>query len=452
MLQELLEKIEWARREFSLFERGDRILLAVSGGPDSVFLLYALVELRGKYGLELAVAHFNHMLRGEESDADERFVAELAKEKGLLFLSERKDVLEFSRREKLNLEDAARKLRYDFLERALEGWRGDLIATGHTLSDNAETVFLNLLRGSDLKGISGIRPKRGKIIRPLITLSREEILEYLDTARIPYRVDRTNLDITYNRNFLRNLVFPILKERFGDFESRVTYASFLFQEEADFLASLARELIAKARKASFPDEILLDREALRKAEQVLVRWALHELTGSGHRPIKDLIGLLDKEGKISFAEGLKAEISMGEVRLYRKEKALQKTCRLETGTCEFPEINALFTVEKTEKRGKNTLFTVYFGSNQVEPPFLVRRRKRGDRIRTKAGTRKLKDLFIDRKIPRWRRNLIPVVEDKRGIIWVAGVQRAWMPDEGKEPYFKMEVRKNDPRAFWIYDI
>ena len=452
MFRDLLEKIERARREFSLFKSGDRILVAVSGGPDSVFLLLSLLELKEKYGLELAVAHFNHMLRGEESDADEEFAAELAAEHGLPFFTEKKNVLEYSKKEKLNLEDAARKLRYEFLERALKKWKGDLIATGHTLSDNAETVFLNLLRGSDLTGISGIRPRRGKIIRPLVTISREEILNYLDANRIPYRVDRTNLDIMYNRNFLRNRVFALLKERFGDFERRVSEASFLLQEEADFLKSLARELVERAKKASFPDEILLDREILKEAEPVVVRWALHELTGSGHRPIKDLIKLLDKEGRISFTEGLKAEISMGEVRFYRNEKALEKTCKLEIGVCELPEINTLLTIEKAQKRRKNTLFTVYFGSNQVEPPFLVRRRKKGDRIRTKAGTKKLKDLFIDRKVPRWRRDLIPVVEDGKGIIWVAGIQKAWRPNREKGPYIKMEVRKNDPRAFWIYDI
>lgn len=192
----------------NLLKRGEKVIVTCSGGADSIFLLHIL----NKLGFECVVAHCNFHLRGEESDRDENFVREFCKKKGLTLLVEHFDTKQFAADNKLSIEMAARELRYNWFEKIRAEYNAGAIAVAHHSDDSIETILLNLLRGTGLKGICGIRPKNGYIVRPLLCVNRKEIEEYLAENGIGYITDSTNLENEYTRNKIRNIVMPILRE------------------------------------------------------------------------------------------------------------------------------------------------------------------------------------------------------------------------------------------------
>ena len=199
--------------EKNLIEKDDRILVALSGGPDSVFLLHFLNKYSKKFKISLAAIHINHGLRGKAASSDENFCKILTKKLGVRFYSVKRNVKALAKKLKVSTEEAGRLIRYEEFEKlsAKEGFTK--IATAHIADDNAETVLLNLIKGTGLSGISGIPYSRGKIIRPLLVLTKEEIVQYLKFYKIDYRTDLTNLQSEYERNFLRNEIIPLIKKR-----------------------------------------------------------------------------------------------------------------------------------------------------------------------------------------------------------------------------------------------
>ena len=192
----------------NLLKRGEKVIVTCSGGADSIFLLHIL----NKLGFECVVAHCNFYLRGEESDRDENFVSEFCKNEGITLLVEHFDTKQFAAENKLSIEMAARELRYNWFEKIRAEYNAGAIAVAHHSDDSIETILLNLLRGTGLKGICGIRPKNGYIVRPLLCVNRKEIEEYLAENGIRYITDSTNLENEYTRNKVRNIVMPILRE------------------------------------------------------------------------------------------------------------------------------------------------------------------------------------------------------------------------------------------------
>lgn len=192
----------------NLLKRGEKVIVTCSGGADSIFLLHIL----NKLGFECVVAHCNFHLRGEESDRDENFVSEFCKNEGITLLVEHFDTKQFAAENKLSIEMAARELRYNWFEKVRAEYNAGAIAVAHHSDDSIETILLNLLRGTGLKGICGIRPKNGYIVRPLLCVNRKEIEDYLTENGIGYITDSTNLENEYTRNKVRNIVMPILRE------------------------------------------------------------------------------------------------------------------------------------------------------------------------------------------------------------------------------------------------
>ena len=192
----------------NLLKRGEKVIVTCSGGADSIFLLHIL----NKLGFECVVAHCNFHLRGEESDRDENFVSEFCKNEGITLLVEHFDTKQFAAENKLSIEMAARELRYNWFEKIRAEYNAGAIAVAHHSDDSIETILLNLLRGTGLKGICGIRPKNGYIVRPLLCVNRKEIEDYLTENGIEYITDSTNLENEYTRNKIRNIVMPILRE------------------------------------------------------------------------------------------------------------------------------------------------------------------------------------------------------------------------------------------------
>jgi len=211
----LLEALCGALRERFGVAAGERVGLGVSGGADSVALLRLMVEVREKLGIVVCVAHFNHQLRGKAADADERFVAKLAAEHGLEFFVARENVAALAKRQKCNLEDAARRARYAFFERLVKEGRMARVAVAHTADDQAETVLAHILRGTGIAGLGGIHPEAGCVFRPLLTMRRAELRAYLRSKRQAWREDATNQDVTRTRARIRLQLLPLLEKKFN---------------------------------------------------------------------------------------------------------------------------------------------------------------------------------------------------------------------------------------------
>jgi tRNA(Ile)-lysidine synthase len=232
-----------------LFRAGDRVGVAVSGGADSVALLRLLLELQPKLGVVLSVIHVNHQLRGRAAEADERFVAKLAQRFGLDFFAQRVNVAARAKREKLNVEDAARRVRYEFFASLVQQGKVHSVATAHTADDQAETVLAHMLRGAGLAGIGGIHPASGVVVRPFLGIRRADLRAYLKDAKQTWRVDATNRDTTKLRARIRKKLIPLLEKQFqpASVEHLAALADFA-REDDTFLEAAAQSRCGIAAK------------------------------------------------------------------------------------------------------------------------------------------------------------------------------------------------------------
>ena len=231
------------RFDFAALEKAGKVLCAVSGGADSVYLLHRCLEGAAGHGYAVCAAHYDHGLRGEESARDSRFVADMCRGLGVECLTGRGDVRSYARERRLGTEEAARELRYAFLQEAAGKMGAQLIATAHNAGDNAETMLLALARGAGLRGLGGIPPRRGNIVRPMLAVTRAEVEEYLAARGIAHVEDSTNALDDYARNRLRHHVLPLLRELNPRFDTAAARAAALLRADEDFLESLARDFL-----------------------------------------------------------------------------------------------------------------------------------------------------------------------------------------------------------------
>jgi len=288
----MLKKAEETIQKLHMLKTNDRVVVAVSGGPDSVAMLYLLNRLKKKWRLYLHLAHLNHMLRYDEADSDSLFVVNLARRLKLPLTCESKNVEEVAKTAKLSIEDAARRVRYDFLLKVAKEKFATKISLGHNQDDQAETVLMRFVRGSGICGLRGIPPKRELdtclIIRPLIEVGRSEILHFLSAKDIPYRTDSSNLKNVYFRNRIRNTLLPILEKGFNRNikEVLVNFARNI-SEDFDYLQKAGQMKFKSVRENSTNGEVTIELKnfsALHKALQKLVaRSAIRELKGNVHR-------------------------------------------------------------------------------------------------------------------------------------------------------------------------
>ncbi len=229
-----------------LIEPGDKVLIALSGGPDSVFAINFFSKYSRKYKISITAVHFNHNLRGKESDKDELFCEELCEKLNIPFYAVQLDVKTFAKLQKVSIEEAARILRYKNLEEIRLDFDCDKIVTAHNINDNTETVLLNFFTGTGYSGFTGIPVRRGRIIRPIMCLTKQEILDYLKSQKIPFRIDSSNKENDYKRNFLRNKIIPHLKSKINPSLDDAIYRSSKSLEKAVHLINdLVKELSGK---------------------------------------------------------------------------------------------------------------------------------------------------------------------------------------------------------------
>lgn len=419
---------------------GDRVGVAVSGGADSVALLHLLQELFPNTAF--GVVHLNHCLRAAESDEDEAFVCELAERLGLGISTKRLDVGALALGRGGNLEEVARQCRYQFFAALINSGEYDKIATGHTRSDQAETVLFRLLRGAAGPGLSAIRPIRnGSIIRPMLDVSTDEVAAYLRAKGISWREDSSNTDLSFSRNRLRHEVMPALTDKWNpQLEQTLANTADWHFEEERFWKSKTDELISSCAVRS-DDGLLLDVAAIRAltfAEQrrLVFRALADEPTvgaiGFDHvETVRELIMGNDGSGGLDLP-GLRIERSFGYVLV--KAPALRATDfnlpLLVPGRTALPgspsirvETRVCGASEKEERY--NTKNWAYVDWDRVPKPLRLRNWHPGDRYRPqgRASEKKLKHLFQEDRIHSWRRATWPVVASSRGggendiIIW-----------------------------------
>ncbi len=299
----LLRKVVRLQREEKIIPSGSSLLIAFSGGIDSVVLTYALLELKSFLRIkELALAHFNHMLRGKESDRDEEFCKQVAKSLNLPIFVGKEDVKEIAKRGKKNLEETARELRYAFLRRVKQEKGFDLIATAHHLNDLVETALIWLVRGAGLEGLLGFEPKEGDIVRPLYRVKREEIEAFAKAKDLKWVEDVSNRDPRFFRNRIRLEIVPVFKEVNPNLEETFLRTREILKAEDHLLKETTRNVIETIKIGD-----CLDANRLKKEHTALQRRVLREFSGAlNFSKIEQMRRLLYRGGEVNLGEGLKA--------------------------------------------------------------------------------------------------------------------------------------------------
>ncbi len=438
--KQLIIRTQAAIRKWRMFDSGDSVLTAVSGGPDSMALLRVLHQLKDVMSLNVHVAHVNHCLRSE-AQADADFVIEEAERLGLPVYVRSVDVGALACQTGTSLEEAGRNVRYAFFKELCREKNIDKIATAHHKDDLAETVFLRMMRGSSLDGLSGIPPVRGPIVRPFISIERHLILKFLAEENIPYKVDDSNYDDQPDRNFMRNRIIPLVKNRFPAFSNTLFDTAEILRSDADYLEKAAAGIFADfctvaETAAVIKIELRRVHEAL--SSRVLLR-TLHGLGNTGikwsHRHVQSILGLMSAEsasGLLNLPGGLLCRRDYDRIIIERsasRDAPEKFLIEVEGPACIWIGLDQMLLIEITDKSKvdlSSPQDSAYFDADLLNLPIHVRNRLPGDRMRPWGlnGTRKLKKILIDAKYPVTLRDRLPLVCQADAILWVPGIVRS----------------------------
>ena len=455
----LLHRVSQYIQAENLIQSEDSVLVGVSGGPDSVTLLHILKALQPYMFRSLGVSHLNHCIRSSESDRDAEFVSNLCCSLNIPFHGSKKDVSLYAHKNKMNLEEAARKCRYDFFRSLIQNEGYTKIALGHQANDNAELVLIHLFRGSGTKGVSSMPAIRdNKVIRPLLKVTQPEIMAYIASHRLMHVYDSTNFDITLTRNRIRHRLIPMLE---NEFNPKIVKALNAFaavsQSEDEWMSRITESFFSKILLEKKRGKIILAANELHKTHRALarraLRYALIELKGDlrriyfGH--IESILALLSSQkgyrrlnlpGKIlvervydqlqlqlltTISSHLKGEQSFkNPTHFFKyvvpKPKDEPLTINISEIDCSIEFFIAHQDITTIlDQAGHNIAF---FDMDRLVFPLTIRNTRPGDRYAPlgMGGTQKLKDYFINTKVPYTQRKYIPILLSQDRIIWIAG--------------------------------
>lgn len=458
--------------------KGDSVLVAFSGGPDSVVLLDVLERLKIRYGVRLCVAHFNHKLRGQAADEDAEFAERVARQKKLMFVGSSADVAAFASENKLSVEAAGRKLRYEFFFRSSLSVGATKVALGHTADDQAETILMRLIRGAGPEGLAGIPPVRllneqggPRIIRPLIHTWRADIMRYVSGRRLEFRTDVSNEAPEYFRNKIRLELLPRLEREYNpQIKQRLAAAASALAAENDFLAAEARLLSREAALEQGRQWVVFDTRMLVELHPALRKRILSHLLKMVQKepPMLEAAHFLEADallfsgGRIDLPGRLRLEVSEG-AGLIAAESARPVPSKQSfpikfSGVHPLPELNlvvrteTLKTILSPQRLAKScTASRQYFDLKAVRPPLEVRVKRPGDTFHPMgmAGSKKLKDYFIDKKVPRFLRQHIPLLVSQGRIVWVMGyaIDERFKLKPNSQSALRVDYERSTPGAF-----
>jgi len=433
-------------RKHPFARAGDRIGAAVSGGPDSVLMLEFLARMAGDVGFQLAVVHFNHHLRGAESNEDENFVRELAGRHGVPFFRGEARVAEEARKRRRNLEATARDFRYRFFLGLIRQSKLDKVATAHTLDDQAETVLLHILRGTGTRGLGGIhRSLQNRVVRPFLGMTRGEIEAEIARRNLPYRLDSTNLDTRFRRNKVRKELLPMIEREYNpEIKRLLSELAARAREDEAWLDQQARERAGAWRLREDGAE-KISRAGLRNMPPTLARRALRHmlqgvagsLAGATHRHIEALyrLALESQSGKaLQLPRGLEARIEFDWLILSSgtgNARPPEFVYKVEIpSTIEVPEIGLSITFKivgtKDSDRGYNKGEWPELNPQRMPERLIFRNWRQGDRYCPSGSQKpvKVKELFRRHRVPLSERQHSPVLDSERGIVCARGLPAA----------------------------
>ncbi len=439
-------------REYNLFSAGGKLVVAVSGGADSVCLLHILAQRQRELDVELHVAHLNHQLRGAESDSDAGYVADLACKLGVPATVERRDVAAYRNRKGGSLEEAAREVRYSFLTEVAKELGTSNVVVGHTRDDNVETILMHLLRGTGLAGLCGLQPRsilqfgehkaRVEVVRPLLEVTRQETWDYCQRHELKPRSDSSNLSPSFLRNRIRLELLPVLKNYNPSIDNALLRLAAIAGDDLSFIGEqvslLWKELAREEGGVIYLDVgrmVALPRAMQRQAFRIAVRQLRGNLQDIEADHIEAMVDFLSKPAgrTLCLPQGLTLSTEYGRLVLTSAQ----------TSSCPLPPLEEVFNIKipgetvlpgwqikadiLKEPVGNENSFTASFDLDKVGKELTVRRRKPGDRFQPlgMSETKKLQDFMVDSKIPRSWRDRVPLVCSPEGILWVVG----WRVDD-----------------------
>ena len=436
----MLDRVREVIKRYDLIDKEDKIVVAVSGGPDSICLLHALYAIKEEFKLQIYAAHLNHNFRGIDAQMDAQYVSNFCEKLNIICFIKSMDVPKYAKENALSDEEAGRILRYEFFQEVVERVGANKIAVAHNQNDQAETVLMRLIRGTGIQGLTAIHHERGHIIRPLLDISRREIEEYCTENQLFPRTDETNLEPIYHRNKIRLELIPYIEKGYNPniIESLARTAE-LLKNDSDFIEEVARDTYKNLRLESSRDNISLDAEGISKLPPALqsraFRLAAEELVGKRevleYKHIQNTMELLKKRetGKrILLPMGIIVRISYNKIIFTTKEEEDREFYYELSGKERFyigeiqGEIITKVQMRSDIKSISRDKYIKCFDYDKVENLLNVRNRRDGDRFWPLGlvGTKKLKDFFIDYKIDRDKRDEIPLICDGNEIMWVIG--------------------------------
>lgn len=418
-------------REKNLFSAEAKLLLGVSGGSDSIALLYLFSLLRSEIDITLLAVHINHQLRGEESEADAVLVRDVCQKLGVPLIVRKINLTDKS-------ENQARQKRFEAFQQVLDAYQFDYIVTGHHSNDQTETMLLNLFRGAGLSGLSGLRPRGGKVLHPLLCFSKKELQDLLVEAQIPWREDSSNQELNYRRNWIRHKLLPLLEQEINpQISTSLGTQAEIFADAEDMILKRMKSLLKKVVLEQDNQKVILSLSALKhfsKLEQYyIIREVIAEISGSRRdffaHNFENIINLYSAEGskKVSLNNGIEAVKEYDKLIIKFSEESQpipepivveEDRSRVVWGDYRF-SFKVLKVLPNCFSRDP---LTVYIDADKIKYPFVIRSRKPGDRF-IPFGMKqmvKLKDFLINCKVSKYERDYIPIFDDGEKIFWVTG--------------------------------
>lgn len=459
----IFEKVLSTINKYKLIEDGDKIVLGLSGGPDSVCLLHILYRLKEKLDIEVYAAHLNHQIRGIEAQKDALYITQLCENLGVTSFVKSIDVPKYCKENGLSVEEGARKLRYEMFEEIKQKTKSNKIAIGHNLNDQAETILMRIMRGTGLQGLRGIEYIRdNNIIRPILDIDRKDIEAYCEEYELNPRIDHTNLETIYTRNKIRLELIPYMKDNFNPnvIESIVRMSNSLktdsdyIQEESEVKFKEVSNLQEDACEIDIQKYSKLHNAIKVRVLRKGIKHILGDTNFVDQKHIEDIMQLEDNkklDKMITLPRGIFAYRRKNTILLTNKEivnetiefcynlpsngfiKVKELNLVLETQTMNIDRYKSM----KLDKKSKA------FDFGKVKGGIVVRSRNEGDKIKLSAGSKKIKDLFIDLKIPREERCNVPIIVDEQGILCVGDYRNSenYKIDNNTKEVLKITFKK-----------
>lgn len=434
----MLQKVITYINEYEMIQRGDKIIIGVSGGADSMCLLFMLWQLQSQYDHTLHVVHVEHGLRGESALEDCRYVEEFCGKLGISYRSFHVDVDKLAKEEKLSVEEAGRKVRYELFYQECARVGGNKIAVAHNKKDCAETFLWNVVRGAGTKGMASIQPVRDTIIRPILCLDRKDIEGYLAEHHIEYRTDESNYSNAYTRNKIRNVIFPYMEQELnGQAISHLAEAAMHMQQIHAYISRQVEILWKQYGSLSGEETVVAVTDILAEPEFLVKEVLLYayQITAGSKKNLtavhlQQMYEICKKQsGKKTLLPNRIEVIKSGERLLLRKQKEDKKGFETELcipGETILSKIHSrvIANIKIPEKIGffEKKTYTKCFDYDTIKCNLQVRTRKSGDYIMVQGGQCKqsLKSYFINEKIPCEMRDSIPLLAEGNHILWIIG--------------------------------